>query len=80
MSIRAILSAMTEGKKDNITDLFTAITLMDIIGGPMINLLLASSLKEGLRFGGAYLGLPLFAATVLLSMISLATVFVRDSY
>lgn len=69
-SIRAVLTSMTDGNEDNVTRLFTGLTLMDIFSGAVVTNILALSFTSGLHIGGGYLGAPFFTAAFLLLIIT----------
>jgi len=71
VSLRALLISLVNRDKDNVTELFTAITTLDIIGGPAINYILAYSFARGLELGGYYIGFPFFIAALLLGVVAI---------
>ena len=62
---------------DTTTGLFSAITLMDMIGGAAVNLSLGKLFGFGLKRGGIWLRLPFFFAGLLLAVIAVI-VFIVD--
>jgi hypothetical protein len=60
----------SEQGQDNVTGLFSAITLMDIIAGPSLNYVLAFTFKQGLKLGGVCIGLPFFSAAMLFAIVT----------
>jgi hypothetical protein len=48
--------------KDNTRDLYFILYYMDLIGGAFVNFALAVTFSVGLRWGGIWVGLPLFCA------------------
>ena len=75
MAIRSLLRSLIE-KKD-ITGLFSACTVLDLIAGVAINWLITLSFKEGVLCGGIWTGLPFFCATTLLTAIAFVVFLVR---
>ena len=65
--------------QDNVTGLFSAIGLMDVIAAPTLNYLLAVTFKEGLRFGGVWVGLPFFSAAMLFAIVTAVVFSVDDT-
>lgn len=71
MSTRNLLEYMTKGRSpDQTTKLFYAIDLMDIIAGPALNFLLATTFKQGLKLGRLWTGLPFFSIAFLFGIVT----------
>jgi len=77
MATRSTLIAIVPDSSDDIiTGLFTAITYMDLLGGWLINRVLAVSFAMGIEIGGLWLGLPMFTAAVIWSSVLLIVISV----
>jgi hypothetical protein len=65
--------------EDNTTGLYTIIYYFDIIGGTLINAMLATSFSVGLQWKGAWIGLPFFCAAITWFMVGIITFSVKTS-
>jgi len=77
MAVRStIIHIASKSSKDRVTGPFAIITFMDLLGGWLINLILAKSLAMGIRIGGLLLGLPLLVAACIWGLVSVIVISV----
>jgi hypothetical protein len=78
MSTRATLTAMVKASHpDNTTGLYTIMFYFDLIGGTLVNSMLAFSFAKGLEWKGSWVGLPFFCAAFVWSIVWIIAVSVK---
>jgi hypothetical protein len=78
MSTRATLTAMVkESHPSNTTGLYTIIFYFDLIGGTLINSMLAFSFAKGLEWKGTWICLPFFCTAFVWSIVWVITVSIK---
>lgn len=66
----ALMQLVHSPGKDTTTGIFSAISMMDLIGGAGVHLLLGQSFQLGLHYGGAWTRLQFFVASFLLAVVA----------
>ena len=80
MAARTTLTSMLPKDWDGsqTTALFGIIYYMDLAGGALMQFILASAFAAGVKQGGYWIGLPLFCASLLWSVVALLCLLADD--